>query len=755
MNYGVPLTGFQPGSPDPLISDADAMPKFAGNDAQNTILLGSDSYPNWASAGPPTVSTYNSATIQRIAGWNALLSEPGVLQDQNSFNGIQLSTVDLPCTTGVFAAMPVYSGTGPYQDPTGTGQFWPGLVPTPCNTPWPPTSVAASYNGSVVSASWNAPSSLGLPTRPDYPLTLGSYLLTFTNGGTTKSYNTSATTFQTPNGDITPGNWNMKVQAQTYTGTGTSPLYPLTLTASGSISGPPGASSSSCAGEGGSCGSLPVGSWVAFGAAGSYEFAQVPSSGSFSCGDGSFPIDPNVAVTKSCYSYGAPPQGPLYQAQVIAAQGAAATLPAVELVSYGSDITRPLNGTFTCNATTFGWTASDDHPNCYLLSPQTPSTPTGAPGFTFCSSFGGTCNSSNQLVSIGNGYPASSLQAYFTATGQSGKISCQNTSPFPNRPTGLQGETLFCDTIPTNNGVPAGWTQCADEESVCKVPSVTHSGQGAVIGFGNPSDGKFLFQYFSYSDLQCNFSYCAQYCDRSNFKTDPDSGADKPCYLYNSSTPAGSSVRVSEEAISLSPKGAGSAYGTSQQETLTNNGTAALTFSSISIQSSSPANEFTVSGCTSSVAVGASCILTINYSNPVAAGATADLDIVSNSPASPTNVPIVAGVPRNQPAVSLSTQSLAFQLQAGSSGYSSDPQPVTLTNSGSSNLSVSSIQIGGSDTGDFSETDNCVGTIGAGASCTINVVFTDNNPNGGSANVQIFSNAASSPNLIQVSGRTD
>ena len=126
----------------------------------------------------------------------------------------------------------------------------------------------------------------------------------------------------------------------------------------------------------------------------------------------------------------------------------------------------------------------------------------------------------------------------------------------------------------------------------------------------------------------------------------------------------------------------------------------------------------------------------------------------SDSVYRPVNTPCSVP-PSPPPAVSLSTQSLAFQLQAGSSGYSSDPQLVTLTNSGSSDLSLSSIQIGGSDTGDFSETDNCVGTIGAGASCTIDVVFTDNNPNGGSANVQIFSNAASSPDTIQVSGRTD
>ncbi len=67
---------------------------------------------------------------------------------------------------------------------------------------------------------------------------------------------------------------------------------------------------------------------------------------------------------------------------------------------------------------------------------------------------------------------------------------------------------------------------------------------------------------------------------------------------------------------------------------------------------------------------------------------------------------------------SVSTTSLTFASQA--IGTASSAQSVTLTNSGSTALTISSVSI----SGDFVETDNCVNTsIGAGASCNINVTF--------------------------------
>lgn len=68
--------------------------------------------------------------------------------------------------------------------------------------------------------------------------------------------------------------------------------------------------------------------------------------------------------------------------------------------------------------------------------------------------------------------------------------------------------------------------------------------------------------------------------------------------------------------------------------------------------------------------------------------------------------------------------SLSFSNQL--MGTTSAFQTVTLTNDGSpaAALGVSGVTIGGTNASDFAENTNCVGTVAAGANCTINVTFT-------------------------------
>ena len=70
------------------------------------------------------------------------------------------------------------------------------------------------------------------------------------------------------------------------------------------------------------------------------------------------------------------------------------------------------------------------------------------------------------------------------------------------------------------------------------------------------------------------------------------------------------------------------------------------------------------------------------------------------------------------PFASLLTTSIAFGKQALAT--TSAPQTVTLTNTGAVALNVTNI----SASGDFSQTNNCVGSVAAGGSCTINLTFT-------------------------------
>jgi hypothetical protein len=80
--------------------------------------------------------------------------------------------------------------------------------------------------------------------------------------------------------------------------------------------------------------------------------------------------------------------------------------------------------------------------------------------------------------------------------------------------------------------------------------------------------------------------------------------------------------------------------------------------------------------------------------------------------------------------VSVLIQSFASLQPAGltfgdqSLNTTSPPQPVTLTNFGSSILSIGSITFTGEDPEDFGQTNNCGTSLPEGVSCTINVTFT-------------------------------
>src|SRR5207237_5966759 len=90
------------------------------------------------------------------------------------------------------------------------------------------------------------------------------------------------------------------------------------------------------------------------------------------------------------------------------------------------------------------------------------------------------------------------------------------------------------------------------------------------------------------------------------------------------------------------------------------------------------------------------------------------------------------------PAVSLSPSSLNFSNQ--NVNTTSSAQTVTLKNSGTGALTISSIALSGTNAGDFAQTNTCPSgssTLAPGASCTISVTFTPTAPGSGSARLPI------------------
>jgi FG-GAP-like repeat/FG-GAP repeat len=98
----------------------------------------------------------------------------------------------------------------------------------------------------------------------------------------------------------------------------------------------------------------------------------------------------------------------------------------------------------------------------------------------------------------------------------------------------------------------------------------------------------------------------------------------------------------------------------------------------------------------------------------------------------------------------LSTNAVAFGNQVVN--LTSSAQPVTLSNFGRSELTISGIKITGPQSGEFTETDTCGSSLGAGEICTINLAFTPVATGTRSATLTVTDNAASSPQTIALSG---
>lgn len=189
-----------------------------------------------------------------------------------------------------------------------------------------------------------------------------------------------------------------------------------------------------------------------------------------------------------------------------------------------------------------------------------------------------------------------------------------------------------------------------------------------------------------------------------------------------------------------------------QPASLTNLGTTTLTIGSVSFAGANPGDfQIASDSCGTSLASATKCTVAITFS-PTAKGLrTASLLFTDNATASPQTIALTGnGLGTAPPAVSVSPSSLTFSSQLVSTP--SAPTITTLTNTGDLMLLVNGIVFSGTNTSDFSQTNNCTGGLPGGSSCAINVIFTPGATGMRSATLSIIDNAANSPQTIAVSG---
>lgn len=201
-------------------------------------------------------------------------------------------------------------------------------------------------------------------------------------------------------------------------------------------------------------------------------------------------------------------------------------------------------------------------------------------------------------------------------------------------------------------------------------------------------------------------------------------GAFQPAYGSSGTSGNGFVVKVSPQnapAVALNPQKIDfgnqglNAASPPQTVTLTNVGSAALSISNVSTSANFNVES---NNCGNTVPPGGKqCTISVTFTPTETTTVTGNLTITDNAAGSPHQVSLSGTGTTAAPVATFSPSTLNFNNQLV--GTTSAPQTVTLTNTGSADLTITKITISGA----FAETNNCPGTLSPSQSCTITVTY--------------------------------
>jgi hypothetical protein len=158
----------------------------------------------------------------------------------------------------------------------------------------------------------------------------------------------------------------------------------------------------------------------------------------------------------------------------------------------------------------------------------------------------------------------------------------------------------------------------------------------------------------------------------------------------------------------------------SQTFSVTNTGSSALKITSVATSSSTqfPITSNSCNGVT--LAAGADCLVAVAFKPSSTGSIAGSITVTDNATGSPQTLPLSGtGV---IPTASLSATTLTYAQQGV--GSTSASQSVTLSNTGTGTLLITSVFLGGADAGDYALTNSCGSSLAAGASCKLGATFT-------------------------------
>jgi hypothetical protein len=178
------------------------------------------------------------------------------------------------------------------------------------------------------------------------------------------------------------------------------------------------------------------------------------------------------------------------------------------------------------------------------------------------------------------------------------------------------------------------------------------------------------------------------------------------------------------------------------------NGQNPLNITGITLSGANAGDFAATQNCIGALASGTQCIVSVTFT-PTAAGIRkASLTITNSGTANPSVVVALTG---STSSITLSTSTLTFGTPQNPQpvGARSTAQSITVTNSGASPVTISSITA----SGDFAETDNCTkAALQPTTNCIINVTYTPSGAGTSVGAITINDNAPGSPQVVLLNG---
>lgn len=179
---------------------------------------------------------------------------------------------------------------------------------------------------------------------------------------------------------------------------------------------------------------------------------------------------------------------------------------------------------------------------------------------------------------------------------------------------------------------------------------------------------------------------------------------------------------------------------------LTNSGFATLTISAVTVTGTSftrvsPSSP--VPDCTTSVAPGGSCYISIVFTPASTGPQTGQVSIVSNAASSPSLVPLSGTGAVATPGISVPA-SIAFGDQVINS---TSMQTLNISNNGTATLNISSIVLGGANVSSYTTSGNCT-TVAPSNVCSVTITFLPATTGSKTAQLTITSDAINQPSAV-------